>query len=240
MHEGVPPGGPLVPELLAATNAALGNVPCAATIEMCSSLTLRPQEDIVVSVDGEPIALAARRATTLTMEGRAVRYVGLPGGLDVPELLGGRGALFVAHLGSVLRAGDTLLPLKAAPADQRSVSSPAPDATRLLRIIPGPDDFPPAVLAALVSSEFRVGPWDRVGCRLTGARLPVDGTDVTWSRPMVRGALQVTLDGGVIVLGPDHPTTGGYPVVATVVSGDQGALARRITGAAVRFTVDAS
>jgi allophanate hydrolase subunit 2 len=38
-----------------------------------------------------------------------------------------------------------------------------------------------------------------------------------------------------VVLGPDHPTTGGYPVLATVITGDFGSLAARPPGARVRF-----
>ena len=53
---------------------------------------------------------------------------------------------------------------------------------------------------------------------------------------MVRGAIQVPSSGEPIVLGPDHPTTGGYPVVATVVRADLGGLMARPAGAFVRFT----
>jgi allophanate hydrolase subunit 2 len=53
---------------------------------------------------------------------------------------------------------------------------------------------------------------------------------------MVRGAIQVPASGKPIVLGPDHPTMGGYPVLATVVSSGVGALMGRAPGTAVRFT----
>jgi allophanate hydrolase subunit 2 len=52
---------------------------------------------------------------------------------------------------------------------------------------------------------------------------------------MVRGAIEVPADGAPIVLGPDHPTTGGYAVVAVVASEDLGRLfAIRLAGT-VRF-----
>jgi allophanate hydrolase subunit 2 len=54
---------------------------------------------------------------------------------------------------------------------------------------------------------------------------------------MVRGAIQVPRGGEAIVLGPDHPTTGGYPVVATIVRADVGALMGRPVGANVRFSL---
>jgi allophanate hydrolase subunit 2 len=53
---------------------------------------------------------------------------------------------------------------------------------------------------------------------------------------MVRGAIQVTLSGEPIVLGPDHPTTGGYPLIAAVIRADQGRLCARRPGTPVRFS----
>jgi allophanate hydrolase subunit 2 len=52
---------------------------------------------------------------------------------------------------------------------------------------------------------------------------------------MVGGAIEVTGRGDAIVLGPDHPTTGGYPVLAVVVVASLGTLGARPVGAAVRF-----
>ena len=55
------------------------------------------------------------------------------------------------------------------------------------------------------------------------------------STPMVMGAIELT-PSGLIVFGPDHPTTGGYPVVAVVRSASLDRLFSRPIGAAVRFT----
>jgi allophanate hydrolase subunit 2 len=52
---------------------------------------------------------------------------------------------------------------------------------------------------------------------------------------MVTGAIQIPPDGQPIVLMPDHATVGGYPVIATVVSADWGALGRMRPGDDVRF-----
>ena len=53
---------------------------------------------------------------------------------------------------------------------------------------------------------------------------------------MVIGAIELT-PSGLIVLGPDHPTTGGYPVVAVVASDDVDRLFARPVGAAVRLAL---
>jgi allophanate hydrolase subunit 2 len=53
---------------------------------------------------------------------------------------------------------------------------------------------------------------------------------------MVIGAIEVPRDGKPIVLGPEHPTTGGYPIIAVVVHEDLSALFSIRLGGAVRFT----
>jgi allophanate hydrolase subunit 2 len=73
--------------------------------------------------------------------------------------------------------------------------------------------------------------------RLTGPPLERADSDTGISTPLVRGAIQVPASGEAIVLGPDHPTTGGYPVIATVVRSSLGSLAARPPGAPVRFAL---
>ena len=73
----------------------------------------------------------------------------------------------------------------------------------------------------------------RTGARLRGERLPRRPDLAERSRPMVRGAIEVPGDGLPIVLGPDHPTTGGYPILAVVASED---LERVFGASRVQFT----
>jgi allophanate hydrolase subunit 2 len=109
-----------------------------------------------------------------------------------------------------------------------------------LVVIPGPDVLPDGALGLLLSSVFRVDARsDRVGIRLDGPRLPRAQGDSGPSRPMIQGAIQLPPDGMPIVLGPDHPVTGGYPVVATVVRRDQGRLGALPIGHAVRLVAAA-
>jgi len=52
---------------------------------------------------------------------------------------------------------------------------------------------------------------------------------------MTAGAIQVIPSGGLIVLHVDHQSTGGYPVIATVISADLPLLAQARPGDTVRF-----
>lgn len=241
MHEGVPPGGALVPELLARANAAAGNEPGEAAIELFGVLTLASDAPVLVADDGGVHELRDGAPWTVHCAGARVRYVAVRGGIDVPRVLGGRGTLLVAGLGGLdgrpLRRGD-VLPVGAAPL-AREPAPPAPELAAPVVVVPGPDGdrFAPDALDVLLASTFTVElSSDRTGIRLAGPALPRSGGDVGASAPMVRGAIQVP-PSGLIALGPDHPTTGGYPVVATVVTSSFGALAARPVGSAVRFAV---
>ncbi|NDZ84277.1 biotin-dependent carboxyltransferase family protein, partial [Streptomyces sp. SID10115] len=55
------------------------------------------------------------------------------------------------------------------------------------------------------------------------------------SEGMVLGAVQVPPDGRPVVFLADHPTTGGYPVVAVVRESDLAAAAQARPGTPVRF-----
>ncbi len=68
---------------------------------------------------------------------------------------------------------------------------------------------------------------DRVGVRLEGVTLewqsaedPRTGHISRTSRPLIRGAIQLPSDGRPVVMGPDHPATGGYPVIAVLADPD--------------------
>ncbi|TAJ28032.1 MAG: allophanate hydrolase subunit 2 family protein, partial [Bosea sp. (in: a-proteobacteria)] len=57
------------------------------------------------------------------------------------------------------------------------------------------------------------------------------------SEPVVTGALQVPPDGHPVLLGPDRPTTGGYPVIGVVIDDDVDRAAQFRPGDQVRFSL---
>ncbi len=254
MHEGVPPGGALVAEHLALANAAVDNAPGEAGIEVFGAITLAADEPVLVAVDGAGgRRLEPGEAWSVACAGARVRYIAVRGGIEVLHVLGGRGTLlsggFGGHEGRPLRRGDALrvgqvpqVPWAsrgAASAGALAAAIRTLDGLVAFRVVPGPDPerFAPGTLDVLLASPFEVAVQsDRVGVRLHGPALPRTGGDATLSAPMVRGAIQVPSGGEPIVLGPDHPTTGGYPVLATVIRADFGALMARPLGTKVRFS----
>ena len=93
-----------------------------------------------------------------------------------------------------------------------------------LRVLPGPHDdwFDGDALAALERTRFTVTPQsNRVGYRLASpvtATRPRDGEMI--SDATVAGGIQVPPDGQPILLMADRQVTGGYPMLATVITAD--------------------
>jgi biotin-dependent carboxylase-like uncharacterized protein len=251
LASGVPPSGPLDATAHAAANLAVGNDPRAAAVEIpLGALRLAARGGtLVVSVDGDDAATLDDGVELIVPAvTRAVRYLAVRGGIDVPRLLGSRATLLAAAFGGfegrALRPGDALAVGPATGAlvagGRPAVSDPA-DPPMLL-VTPGPHlaRFPSASFDELLAAPWRVSPRsDRVGVRLEGAKIARQGDDRSPPCPMLRGAIQVTTDGTPIVLGPDHPVTGGYPVLAVVSRASQAILARLRPERSLRLTADA-
>ncbi len=263
LSQGMPPSGPLDPDLFLATNRALGNSPHATAVEILLGVfEFRARGNVFVSVDGDaPKHL--QDGETLRIAGDQIHYVAMASGVFAKEVLGSTATLLVAKIGGYagrsLQRGDVLRPRSHPETPPVPLSNAPPTfsnsplkydlfgaATALektsfaepLMVDVGPHlgRFPETALETLLTSEFRVSALnDRSGTRLEGTPIPRNGPDLAAPVPMRRGAIQVTTAGTPIVLGPDHPTTGGYPVLAVIRSTSFGTLAARRIGSPVRF-----
>jgi biotin-dependent carboxylase-like uncharacterized protein len=211
---------------------------------------------VVVTPDGSRRTAATGEVLRLdagsTLEiGRPVAgvrsYVGVRGGIDVPAVLGSRSRDTLAGLGpppvvagDVLDVGDAVVG-PWADGWQVSAGSGAVTGARRsveLDVIPGPRDvlFPPAAWDILAATGHVSGHADRVGVRLDPAR-PVPRLDTREipSEGMVRGAVQIPADGSPVVFGPDHPVTGGYPVIGVLTARSADRISQLLPGTPVRL-----
>ena len=145
-----------------------------------------------------------------------------------------------------LEAGDVLLVGPERGLD--AVPTPVPDAaagtgrppTELeVPVHAGPRD---ALMGTSALDRLLTGCWtvrpdsDRVGVRLDGDPLPApSGSGTLPSEPMMPGAVQVPPSGLPVVFGPDHPTTGGYPVIAVATRVGLDRLGQAPAGTILRF-----
>jgi biotin-dependent carboxylase-like uncharacterized protein len=165
------------------------------------------------------------------------------GGIQVVEVMGSRSTFlpggFGGRDGRALRAGDQLVVGDAATVPRvLRINPPSTNAAGPLQVVPGPQaaQFTDAGLVAFYNSIYRVDrAFDRRGVRLQGAPVGVTASDGIATQAVLPGAIQIPPDGQPIILGWDGPVTGGYPVIAGLVSADLARLAQLKPGDAVRF-----
>jgi biotin-dependent carboxylase-like uncharacterized protein len=162
-------------------------------------------------------------------------YIAIEGGVDVPAVLGSRSTHLASGLGGVegraLRAGDTLhrgqlthgAEARALPAGLiAEVEQRLKTPTLRARAGPQAAALGPSAMAWLLAGTFSVRDQsDRTGLRLAseGAAAPGQGGRGR-SQPVAFGCVQWPDGGEPILLGPDAPPTGGYPVALRVIDAD--------------------
>jgi biotin-dependent carboxylase-like uncharacterized protein len=244
-------------------NRLVGNDESAAGIEITfGGLALRLADAATVAFTGARCGLSGHRGgwnAALSCPAGSVLAVGAPvtglrsylavrGGLAVAPVLGSRATDTLSGLGPIVLAAGRRLPIGAAVAGEPSDFSGAagsgpPPGTPTLRLAAGPraDWFTPESLRRLFGSPWQVRPdSNRIGIRLAGSALGLrsDAERAAAelpSEPTLPGAVQAPPDGQPIVLGPDAPVTGGYPVIAVLPAAELDLLAQLRPGAELRF-----
>ena len=266
---GIAPGGAADPWSMTVVNALLDNEPGAAVVEWTLAGAVRALRPVTLALAGADLGAMVRDrnlpvapGSTVTLgageilalgggpTGAGARaYLAVPGGIDVPLVLGSRatalGAGFGGLDGRALRSGDRLhagAPGGSLRRDERrwpgAAAAPLP-AGIPLRVMPGPhaDRLGPSILEMLLDGAWSVSAAsDRVGLRLEGPSITRATAEVA-SHGVVTGAIQLPPDGRPIVLLPDRQPTGGYPVVAVVIAADRARLGQAIPGDRLRFTL---
>lgn len=200
------------------------------------------------AVDGIPFGnnsihrVRAGEVISLSVPRTGVRsYLAVRGGIAVPPVLGSRSYDMMSAIGPrPLQAGDSI---PVGPhtedypeLDQAPVAAITGDLVEL-GVVPGPRDDWLTDAHGLVHTDWMVSDHsDRVGTRLIGTpllhrwpqrQLPSEGA--------TRGAIQVPPNGQPVILGPDHPVTGGYPVIGVITEADADKVAQIRPGQKLRL-----
>jgi biotin-dependent carboxylase-like uncharacterized protein len=233
-------------------NRLVGNLDEAATIEITlGGLAIRLLSAATLAFTGarcpgvpawnSALSLPAGTRLRLAAPLTGLRsYLAVRGGFTPPPVLGSRSTDTLSGLGPApLRAADRL-PVGTAvagpPSDEAILAEPT---DRPVRVVLGPrtDWFTDGAVEQLFDTRWSVLPAsNRIGVRLDGPPLRRRRDGELPPEPTLAGALQVPPDGRPIVLGPDAPVTGGYPVIAVLGNGELDRLAQLRPGAEVRFS----
>jgi allophanate hydrolase subunit 2 len=115
---------------------------------------------------------------------------------------------------------------------------PVERAELLIHLGPRDDWLSAAGLAALRDGAWTVSPHsNRVALRLAGAAPPRRRSGELPSEGLVAGAIEALPDGQLVVFLADHPTTGGYPVIAVLDPGALPVCAQARPGLTVTFRI---
>lgn len=257
-HLGVPRAGALDPAAMALANRLVGNGAGAAVLETTADgVAVRIGDDRFVAVTGAPapvrldgrparwgLAVAVRGGQVLDVGAPIAglrSYVALSGGLTPDPVLGSRSADLLSGLGPPVLVAGARLPLGAPappPPPVDAVPHPAPATELVLGCHLGPrdDELSAAGLRTLREAIWTVASSsNRIGLRLDGPALERANRAELAPEGLVLGSLQVPPDGRPVLFLADHPTTGGYPVVAVVAEEDLAACAQCRPGTRVRF-----
>jgi biotin-dependent carboxylase-like uncharacterized protein len=254
-HLGVPRSGALDGPAAALAQRLVGNDEDAACLEvLLGGLALETDQACWVAVTGAPcevmvdgrprelaapVRLEAGSVLRLGVPAQGLRsYVAIAGGIDVPPVLGSRSTDTLGRLGPAGVSVGHRLPVGPPTGSPAGVDTPRPPASGPLHVTVGPraERVDGDVVDLLCRAAYVVSPSsDRIGLRLQGEPLPLRTSEELPSEGVVLGAVQVPPDGLPVVFLADHPTTGGYPVVAVVDEGDLWQCAQLRPGEPVTF-----
>jgi len=255
LREGLPPSGPADPSAFFAAQWLVGNDGSAAAIEVVGSPFVFSCEDRrLIAVTGREVALRSRdrlpgwtaafvrpdeEITVIASERTRFAYVAVSGGIATEPVLGSRATYLPAGLGHLVRTGDSwpLGPARVDPTSAGRTTKTPEYQDEFVRAITGPhaERFTDQEAEGFFSSQFIVDAMsDRMATRLLGNLVRSRGGEIL-TCGVIAGAVQVPSGGQPIILLAEHQVTGGYPVIATVITADLGRVAQRLPGEPLRF-----
>lgn len=232
-HMAVPTSGAADLASYRLANRLVGNHPGVAALEIVGGLTVRMTARCYLAVTGPEtkVELGQRRTSinslvlaepdqilTVGFPPTGIRhYLAIRGGVDVPATLGSCSHDVLSGLGPApLQKGDLVAAgARTGPFPEIDSAPVRPAFTGAIEVLPGPQSH--QLLQPLPATGFHVSPTsNRIAIRLDDGEVNLASPAEVPPQGLVRGAIQATPDGGLVVFGPDHPVTGGYPVIGVV------------------------
>ena len=249
---GIPRSGAMDKEFMIAANKLVGNPNDYPVIEFAlMGMELEVVKEALISVVGAELTVNGERKENvskvsvgdilkLSAPTLVYAYLGVGGRMKAQEDFGSVSTYTRARFGGLdgqaLANGDQI-EIEGEPGKIFQIPIPERDQGDFIeiRIMKGPEWD---LLKELPSLEtFQVdGSSDRMGVRLTGAKLECDYQEIA-SSAVIPGTIQLPADGHPIILMNDCQTTGGYPRIGKIVDEDLGKLAQVRYGKSVKLSL---
>ena len=194
----------------------------------------KPNESFLIS-NGDKIDI-------LSTINSAYGYLSIFGGFKIEEVKGSVSTLVKAKIGpnngDKLKVGDKIFFNKSYKTGKLKKIQFDFDKDNLIRVMKGLQMhyFSKKSQEDFFSKEYKVTKLtDRMGMRLEGQKLENTVNKNIKSEGITKGSIQVPGDGQPIILLTDHPTIGGYPKIANVITADYDKLVQKTPGTIIKF-----
>lgn len=249
---GIPQSGAMDMEFMIAANKLVGNPNDYPVIEFAlMGMELEVVKEALISVVGAELTVNGERkenASNVSV-GDIIKvsaptfvyaYLGVGGRMKAQEDFGSVSTYTRARFGGLDGQAPTNgdeIETEGEPGKISQVTIPGRDQGGVIevRIMKGPEWDLLKELPSLESFQIDRSS-DRMGVRLTGAKLECDYQEIA-SSAVIPGNIQLPADGHPIILMNDCQTTGGYPRIGKVVEEDLGKLAQVRHGNSVRLSL---
>ncbi len=250
---GMPPSGVLDPFLAAVANKLVGNTPETPLLEFAlvgPTLKFLRKSWIAIaafsasySVDGSPApdfcSFSIEPDSILQFHGMKgwFGYIAISGGILSEKILQSVSTYVSGNIGKKLQRSQHIH-LGEGTGKCYSIRTEALglDRSNILGILPGlhTSHFRTTEQNKLTQNEYKVSlQSNRMGILLSGQ--DISAPHIRRSAPALQGTVQILPSGHPLILGPEGPTTGGYPQLAVLSRASWTTLAQVRPGEPVRF-----
>ncbi len=250
---GMPGSGPFDPFLASVANRLVGNDLNAPLLEFaltgpslkfdheCWIAIVANSAEYLLDQELVPEFSAVPVHSDSVLQFRGMRgwfgYLAVAGGFVAPPVLGSVSTYLAGKLGRRLEAGASLQSGTPGHSAYRiPKESLGLRTTNIVPILPGlhTGQFSARNRLLLAESEYRIASHsNRMGIHMRGVEIGAPA--VKRSAPVLRGTIQIPRTGQPIILGPEGPTTGGYPQIGILSRISWTKLAETRPGECIRF-----
>ena len=262
-HFGIPPGGCMDHKSFLIANALVGNKkncgvmefayqgPMLSLVKGKANIAITGNVYFKIISNKETIEGECNRSYNLN-EGDIIDilatknsvygYLSVDGGFKIEAFFNSVSTLVKAKIGpnngSKIKIDDKIIINKTSNNKTNFKSIVPSEDINIIRVLKGPqyDYFSEESKKIFFSQVYKVtNLTDRMGMRLYGVALEnIIDTNIR-SEGITKGAIQIPADGQPIVLLTDHPTIGGYPKIANIISADYDLLVQKIPATSITF-----
>jgi len=219
-----------------------GNIKIAITGNVNFQIIKKNNEKLNGECNKSYDLISGDQIDILSTKKSAYGYLSVEGGFDVEPFCNSVSTLIRGGIGpnegKKITINDKIIIKRNSNNKKNYITKISNTSNNVIRVLKGPqfDYFSKQSQKEFFSKNYQITSLvDRMGMRLEGTIINnVINTNIR-SEGITKGAIQIPADGQPIVLLSEHPTIGGYPKIANVISADYHLLVQKTPGEKILF-----